>query len=626
MKFILLIVILFSSFTNHSQITTILDEKFSAATDNSGLIFSSDLSLWDINFNYGGNAFSPSYCATTTGASQFTGKHLYIKINVVANAKYTLTFRTKRFLSVIVKANETPDQNTLLYNVTIPQIGANNNWVLNTATYTPTYSGVMYFQIINGNVYGEPNTIYIDDIKITQEILCTQPTTQASATGLTVSNATKNSLNVNWKNGNGDKVIVIATPSGTAPIAPASGTAYTANSTYGTGQTTGSNNYVVYNGNGTNVDVTGLNPITTYDFYVYSYNTTGNCYLTTSPYKFSATTLDVCNSPLAPVTYINFPSKTKTSIDVNWTNGSGDKVIIIARKSTDPAVKPTFGASYNANSVFGSGQTTGTGNYVVYNGNGTNVSVTGLTESTNYYFDIYTYNSADNCYKGLITEGSNSKSTSTKSDYYNIKDLTGQTITTCEGKVVDGGGISGTYSSAGIQSITISPENNTDGSCLNFTQWELDNSSEITFYDGATKIYTADAFWKQTVTSVANPAINNIPTFKGPGLVCSSPGNSLKIEFNTNGSGNGFTADITCYSPPKACEINISSVRSGICKGESIELMALGFSGAGILNNDFNGKTLGSDWSTIVNTTFNNECSGAINPGSIAPDNAYFWV
>ena len=452
---------------------------------------------------------------------------------------------------------------------------------------------------------------YHDDVLVTGIILCTQPTTQASATGLTVSNATKNSLNVNWKNGNGDKVIVIATPSGTAPVAPASGTAYTANSTYGTGQTTGSNNYVVYNGNGTNVDVTGLNPVTTYDFYVYSYNTTGNCYLTTSPYKFSATTLDVCNSPLAPVTFINFPSKTKTSIDVNWTNGSGDKVIVIARKSTDPAVKPTFSVSYNANSVFGSGQTTGIGNYVVYNGNGTNVSVTGLTESTSYYFDIYTYNSADNCYKGLITEGSNSKSTSTKSDYYNIKDLSGQTITTCEGKLVDGGGVSGSYSSGSTQTLIISPENNTDGSCLNFTQWELDYSSEITFYDGATKIYTAKNTWNQTN--------NDAPKFKGPGLVCASPGNQLKIEFKPKGTGLGFNADITCYTPPKPCNIEVSSVRSGICKGESLELIANGFVGASLLNNDFNSKTLGTDWSTLINPRFDNPC----NPGL---DGTYFWT
>lgn len=440
---------------------------------------------------------------------------------------------------------------------------------------------------------------------------CTQPTTQASATGLTVDKATKNSLSVNWKNGNGDKVLVVATPTGTTPVAPAVGTAYNANSAYGSGQTTAANNYVVYNGTGTNVDVTGLSPITTYDFYVYSYNTTGNCYLTTSPYKFSGTTLDVCNSPLAAATFINFPDRTKTSISVNWTNGSGDKVLVVARKATDLAVKPTFSTAYNANSVFGTGQITGSGNFVVYNGTGTNVTVTGLTESTSYFFDVYTYNSADNCYKGLLTVGSNSKSISTKSDFYNIKDLDGQTITTCDGKVVDGGGVSGNYSSGNKQTLTISPESPTDGSCLTFTQWELEGASDITFYDGNVKIYRATNTWNQNN--------NEAPLFKGPGTVCASPGQSLKIEFDPNGTAAGFTAEISCYSPPKACEINVSSIRTGICKGESLELTADGFIGASLLNNDFNTKTLGSDWSTLINPRFDNPCNAGL-------DGTYFWT
>lgn len=457
------------------------------------------------------------------------------------------------------------------------------------------------------------NKSFLPSLKL--DILsCTPPTNPATATGLTLSNATKSSLTINWNNGNGTHVLVTAMNKNTTPVTPSSTISYTANTVFGDPlKITGPSNFVVYSGANTNsITVSGLQSITEYKFYVYPYNQSPtDCYLTTTPYTFTATTLDVCNSPLSQASYINFPSRTKTDVTVNWTNGSGDRVLVVARKVGDGNVTPVFGTTYTANATFGSGQTTGPGNFVVYNGTGTTVNVTGLTESTSYTFDIYTYYAADNCYKREIIAGSNEKTVTTKSDFYNIKDLTGTSITTCEGKVVDGGGVLGSYTSGAKQSLTINPESSTDGSCLTFTQWDLAASSEVTFFDGATKIYTAKSTWNQTKTDA--------PLFKGPGLVCASPGNPLKIEFDPNGTGAGFTAEISCYTPPKPCEITVSSVRNNICKGESVELIADGFVGASLLNNDFNTNALGTDWSTLINPRFDNKCNAGM-------DATYFWT
>ena len=461
---------------------------------------------------------------------------------------------------------------------------------------------------------GGYNKTFLPSLKL--DILsCTPPTNPATATGLTLSNATKSSLTINWNNGNGTHVLVTAMNKNTTPVTPSSTISYTANTVFGDPlKITGPSNFVVYSGANTNsITVSGLQSITEYKFYVYPYNQSPtDCYLTTTPYTFTATTLDVCNSPLSQASYINFPSRTKTDVTVNWTNGSGDHVLVVARKVGDPNpfVTPTFGTTYIASATFGSGETTGPGNFVVYNGTGTTVNVTGLTESTSYTFDIYTYYTADKCYKREILAGSNEKTVTTKSDFYKV-DISGPSITTCEGKVVDGGGVSGNYTSGAKQTLTINPENSTDGSCLTFTQWDLDDASEITFFDGPTKIYKAKNSWNQTKTDA--------PLFKGPGLVCASPGNPLKIEFDPNGSGAGFTAEISCYTPPKPCEINVSSIRDNICKGESVELIADGFVGASLLNNDFNTNILGTDWSTLINPRFDNKC----NPGL---DATYFWT
>ncbi len=109
------------------------------------------------------------------------------------------------------------------------------------------------------------------------------PATQAS--GVTFSTVYPYQMGVSWAIGNGSKraVFIKAASSGTA--APVNGTAYTANTTFGSGTQLGSSGwYCVYNGTGTSVTVTGLLENTAYQVHVCEYNgTTGNeAYNTTS--------------------------------------------------------------------------------------------------------------------------------------------------------------------------------------------------------------------------------------------------------------------------------------------------------------------------------------------------------
>jgi len=112
-------------------------------------------------------------------------------------------------------------------------------------------------------------------------IACTQPTTQASAISFS-NNTTNNSVTVSWTRGNGSAgVILVARATSVTGVDPTNGSTYTANAAFGTvGTTTGANNFVVYSGTGTNVDVTGLTAGTGYTFTLYEYNTTGTCYAT----------------------------------------------------------------------------------------------------------------------------------------------------------------------------------------------------------------------------------------------------------------------------------------------------------------------------------------------------------
>ena len=134
--------------------------------------------------------------------------------------------------------------------------------------------------------------IYIKKITIKYTVppACTVPTIQATAASF--SSITNNSMNLSWTSGNGTagRIVVMKEASAVSGT-PTSGTTHTGNAAFGSGSTIATGEFVVYNGTGNSVSVTGLKCGTTYHVKVYEYNTTDVCYNTTSPASASASTL-----------------------------------------------------------------------------------------------------------------------------------------------------------------------------------------------------------------------------------------------------------------------------------------------------------------------------------------------
>lgn len=112
----------------------------------------------------------------------------------------------------------------------------------------------------------------------------TQPT--AAATALSTSSVSDVQMQVSWTPGDGARRVVVCRPTASPAVAPADGIFYDPNTDFGTPlSTTGTNNNVVFQGNGAGtVVVTGLTPSTSYSFDIYEYNGIGECidYLTTA--------------------------------------------------------------------------------------------------------------------------------------------------------------------------------------------------------------------------------------------------------------------------------------------------------------------------------------------------------
>lgn len=171
----------------------------------------------------------------------------------------------------------------------------------------------------------------------------------------TYNNLQCNAVNLTWTSGNGTARIIVARKGSAPDYTPSDGNQYTANPTFGSSTSYGSNNdnYIVYNADGTNfVNVLGLQPGQVYYFDIYEHdnNNSSTEYLLTNPkvqvmvttytinLDFSINVLDSCQmtnrfeftntstSTIPGLTYeFNYgvDGTTSNSIDTHQFSGNG---------------------------------------------------------------------------------------------------------------------------------------------------------------------------------------------------------------------------------------------------------------------------------------------------------------
>lgn len=96
--------------------------------------------------------------------------------------------------------------------------------------------------------------------------------------------------------------------------------------------------------------------------------------------------------PIIASSGITFSNIQKDQMTLSWTNGNGASRLLLAKAVSAVDGTVLNGQAYSANSVFGSGTQVGTGNFAVYNGTGTSVTLTGLTANTIYHFKLIEFN------------------------------------------------------------------------------------------------------------------------------------------------------------------------------------------------------------------------------------------
>lgn len=231
----------------------------------------------------------------------------------------------------------------------------------------------------------------------------TVPTAISSVSGLQATQAT-----INYTKGNGASCIFIMKQGSAVNVVPQDMVKYTSSTSFGINTTHISDgNYVVAStSGGWPFTVTNLQPNTTYYISAFEYNGSAQpAYLLSSPGTYSFTTPDV---PGATVPTTAASNAVINNVDGNkftfkWTNGNGEKRIVVMKQGSAVSFVPANATSYTANASFGSGTDLGGGQYVVYNGTASSVDLTNLLPSTTYYFAVYEYNGTGTLIRYLTT-------------------------------------------------------------------------------------------------------------------------------------------------------------------------------------------------------------------------------
>jgi len=267
------------------------------------------------------------------------------------------------------------------------------NLAANQVTITYTINGI---SIPNGanfairwtdfDVTGAEDGLGIDEFSIT--LGCTPPTNQPTSLNLTPALQSIDGSFTAALPGTtaADAYLVLISTSSSLTEMPVSGTVYAVDDVIGNAQ--------VVSITGTNFTASGLTPSTTYYFYVFSNSSATNCYNITSPLTGSIATNSPppCTAPSTQASNLNATNVSGTSMDLSWTRGSGDNILVIAR-----AGAPVDATIYNS-VAYPQGTQIGTGNTVIYNGAASGFAYSGLTQNTTYHFALYEYSNTGPCY------------------------------------------------------------------------------------------------------------------------------------------------------------------------------------------------------------------------------------
>lgn len=347
-------------------------------------------------------------------------------------------------------------------------------------------------------------------------------------------------------------------------------------------------------------------------------------------YVVTQITLPQASQPSGATTNLSISTGNCNDLALRWTNGTGTRRLVIARENGSVNALPVDGSFYNASSVFGQGSNLGSGNYVVYDGTDTTVTVTGLSVGQRYFFAVIEYNGYGFTTNYLTTGYPQANQVANSFNF---------TVSTNTSLLCNGGSATLTASPAvtyswspatGLSSTTSQIVTATPTVTTTYTVTGTDNNgcvaeARVTLTVGTQPtviLNTLSSVCTNTASFTLNTGTPAGGTYTGPGVSGgnfnpSAAGVGLHIITYTVNSGGCSGSDTATIQVNAAPSVSFATLAPVCSNGSAVTLTSGSptggsYSGTGVSGSSFNPATSGSG--TFVLTyayTDNNGCSGS---------------
>ena len=247
--------------------------------------------------------------------------------------------------------------------------------------------------------------------------------------------------------------------------------------------------------------------------------------------RINLTSIVVNSAPTTQALNITFTNVNSISMTTNWTNGNGSKRVVKMNTSNSFTALGN-GSSPTADTVFHN-----VGEQVIYNGTGSSVSVTGLTISTTYWYEVYEYNGTGTSivYNNTTsTNNPNSQSTSTAANNPTAQTLP-FTFSSLSGTTLPAGMAVHSFSTLPTTRTNAAPLDNLRNSATSTEGgWEAESASGISL------LGSGSANTGALVVAINTTGKSNIQVSWKAGTVLqqASRDNSIALQYRVGTTGN----------------------------------------------------------------------------------------
>ncbi|WP_082780281.1 endonuclease [Rufibacter sp. DG15C] len=217
-------------------------------------------------------------------------------------------------------------------------------------------------------------------------------TTTTAASQPVFTEATPTSFKLTWTQGSGDRRLVVVKEGSAVNFTPSGAYTTGVNADYSLATDQGNGQKIVYNNTGNTVTVTGLVATKTYHIQIFEYCSSNTAYSTAAAPASQVTLPDYAcaGMPTQNVTSLASSAISTTGFTLNMTAGNGDGRLVFIREAQAGTFAPQAGVTYTgANSNFNLATAQADGSRLVYAGNGTQVSISGLRAGVDYHVAVF---------------------------------------------------------------------------------------------------------------------------------------------------------------------------------------------------------------------------------------------